>query len=82
MPKAANGIDLQWNLRRARGESYELELHRGVLPKKDGIVRLLAFTNYANMGVYREVHWIKKSCRLTTEGMDYAVALRCGSLLR
>jgi hypothetical protein len=54
MPTVANGIDLQWNLRRARGESYELQLHRGVLPKKDGEVRLLAFTNYANMGIYRD----------------------------
>src|SRR5271165_998624 len=54
MPTVANGIDLQWNLRRARGESYEFQLHRGVLPKKDGEVRLLAYTNYANMGIYRE----------------------------
>ena len=53
MPTVANGINLQWNLRRARGESYEFELHRGVLPKKDGLLRFLAHTNYANMGIYR-----------------------------
>jgi len=53
MPTVANGINMQWNLRRARSESYEFELHRGVLPKKDGMVRLLAYTNYANMGIYR-----------------------------
>jgi len=53
MPTVANGINMQWNLRRARGESYEFELHRGILPKKDGMVRLLAYTNYANMGIYR-----------------------------
>ncbi len=53
MPTVANGINMQWNLRRARGESYEFELHRGLLPKKDGMVRLLAYTNYANMGIYR-----------------------------
>ena len=54
MPTVANGIDLQWNLRRARGQSYEFELHRGILPKKDGAVRLLAYTNYGNMGIYRD----------------------------
>ena len=27
MPKVANGIDLEWNLRRARAENFELELH-------------------------------------------------------
>jgi high affinity Mn2+ porin len=27
MPKIANGIDYQWNLRRARAENFELELH-------------------------------------------------------
>ena len=32
MPKVANGIDLDWNLRRARAENYELELH----PKPSG----------------------------------------------
>jgi|HubBroStandDraft_4_1064222.scaffolds.fasta_scaffold00186_10 high affinity Mn2+ porin len=53
MPTVANGIDMQWNFRRARGESYEFQLHRGVFPKKDGEVRLLAYTNYANMGIYR-----------------------------
>jgi len=54
MPTVANGIDLQWNLRRARAESYEFELHRGILPKKDGMVRLLAYTNHGNMGIYRD----------------------------
>ena len=29
MPKVANGLDLDWNLRRARAENYELELHPG-----------------------------------------------------
>lgn len=54
MPTVANGIDLQWNLRRARGGSYEFELHRGILPKKDGVIRLLAYTNSGNMGIYRD----------------------------
>src|ERR1700735_117678 len=31
MPTVANGIDLQWNLRRARGENYELDWNHGPL---------------------------------------------------
>jgi high affinity Mn2+ porin len=53
MPSVANGIHLVWNLSQARGESYEFELHRGILPKKAGTIRLLSFVNHANMGIYR-----------------------------
>ncbi len=64
MPTVANGIDLDWNLRRARGENYELEYRRTPFARlmrrkggKDleGAVRLLGFVNHANMGVYRNV---------------------------
>jgi len=54
MPKVANGIDLVWKPWQAHAENYEYELRRGVIPKKAGVVRLLAYTNYANMGIYRE----------------------------
>jgi high affinity Mn2+ porin len=54
MPKVANGIDLQWNLRRARAENYELELHPSIAGKRNTTLRLLTFVNHANMGVYRE----------------------------
>src|SRR5262249_32982662 len=54
MPKVANGIDLVWRPWQAHAENFEFELRRGVLPKKAGIVRVLAFTNYANMGIYRD----------------------------
>lgn len=54
MPKVANGIDLVWKPWQAHAENWEYELRRGVIPKKAGVVRLLAFTNYANMGIYRE----------------------------
>ncbi|MGH9511197.1 MAG: carbohydrate porin [Terriglobales bacterium] len=54
MPKVANGIDLVWNLRKARAENVEFELRYGLIPKKSGIVRLLGFSNHANMGVYRD----------------------------
>jgi high affinity Mn2+ porin len=54
MPKVANGIDLVWNLGRARAENYELELHRKFAGNRDTTLRLLSFVNHANMGVYRD----------------------------
>jgi len=54
MPKVANGIDLVWKPWQARAENFEYELRKGVLPGKRGVVRVLAYTNSANMGVYRE----------------------------
>ena len=53
MPKVANGIDLVWKPWQAHAENFEYELRHGVIPKKPGVVRVLAFTNYANMGSYR-----------------------------
>ncbi len=54
MPKVANGIDLAWNLRRARAENYELELHPKLASGRTTTLRLLSFVNHANMGVYRD----------------------------
>jgi hypothetical protein len=54
MPKVANGIDLDWNLRRARSENYELELRPALLPNRKSTVRLLAYANHADMGDYRQ----------------------------
>jgi high affinity Mn2+ porin len=54
MPKVANGIDLVWKPWQAHAENFEYEWRHGLIPGKPGVVRLLAFTNYANMGVYRE----------------------------
>ncbi len=53
MPKVANGIDLVFKPWQAHAENFEYELRRGFLPHKSGVVRLLAFSNNANMGVYR-----------------------------
>ena len=53
MPKVANGIDLVWRPWQVHAENWEYELRRGILPKKAGVVRVLAYTNYANMGIYR-----------------------------
>jgi high affinity Mn2+ porin len=54
MPKVANGIDLVWKPWQARAENFEYELRRGFIPRKAGVIRLLAYTNYANMGIYRD----------------------------
>ncbi len=54
MPKVANGIDLVWRPWQAHAENFEYELRHGLIPKKSGVVRLLAYTNYANMGIYRD----------------------------
>ena len=54
MPKVANGIHLDADLARARAENAEVELHRTVLPRREGILRLLAYVNHANMGSYRQ----------------------------
>jgi hypothetical protein len=54
MPTVANGPHLVWNLRRARAENYELELHPPIGGKRTTIVRLLGYENHANMGVYRD----------------------------
>src|ERR1700739_3498130 len=54
MPKVANGIDLVWRPWQVHAENWEYELRRGIVPKKSGAIRLLAYTNYANMGTYRD----------------------------
>ena len=54
MPKVANGIELDWNVTRARAENIEFEFYPSLRKKHAGVVRLLSFINHANMGSYRE----------------------------
>jgi high affinity Mn2+ porin len=54
MPTVANGITLDWDLARARGENLEFELHPPLSKSRPTIVRLLSFVNHADMGNYRE----------------------------
>jgi high affinity Mn2+ porin len=54
MPIFANGINLVWRPWQVHADNWEYELRRGLIPKKSGVVRLLAYTNYANMGIYRQ----------------------------
>jgi high affinity Mn2+ porin len=54
MPKVANGPDLVFRPWQVHAENFEYELRRGIVPNKSGTIRLLAYTNSANMGIYRE----------------------------
>ena len=54
MPKVANGPDLVFRPWQVHSENWEYELRRGFIPHKAGVIRLLAYTNYANMGIYRD----------------------------
>ena len=58
MPTVANGVDLDWNLRRANGQNVEFEwrheLFGGLVkPERKGVVRALGYVNHAHMGLYR-----------------------------
>jgi len=54
MPTVANGINLVWRPWQVHAENFEYELRHGLIPKRAGVVRILAFTNQANMGIYRD----------------------------
>lgn len=54
MPTVANGLTLDWALRRARAQNLELEIDKGLAPGRHGSFRVLAYGNNAHMGDYRE----------------------------
>jgi len=54
MPKVANGLHLDADLARARAENLELEARGDRIAHRQGVVRLLAYLNHADMGNYRE----------------------------
>jgi len=54
LSKRANGMTLQKNLQNAHSENFELEFRPSLLAGRNTAVRLLAFTNYANMGDYHQ----------------------------
>jgi high affinity Mn2+ porin len=58
MPIAANGIDLDWNLRRASGQNVEVEWRHNLLggivnSNRKAVIRALSYVNHAHMGLYR-----------------------------
>jgi carbohydrate-selective porin OprB len=65
MPKVANGIDLVWKPWQSHAENIEYELRKGLLPGKAGVLRVLGYSNAANMGIYRD-QVIKAAAARTT----------------
>ena len=53
MPKVANGLDLDWDLRRAHSENLEFEL-RPKIVNRQAALRFLFYGNHANMGDYEQ----------------------------
>ena len=74
MPTVANGIQMNWNLGQARSENYEWTLKRLVTHMPGGTLRLLAFHNTANMGIYRV------AVQQYLEGMDAAPSITAHGL--
>src|SRR5271154_2297103 len=58
MPKVANGINLDADIARARGENLELDATGNRLLHRSGTVRFLSYLNIANMGNYEEANQI------------------------
>jgi high affinity Mn2+ porin len=54
MPKVANGLNLDWNVRRARAENLEFTIRPSIRAGNQITLRLLAYLNHANMGDYQE----------------------------
>jgi len=52
--KVANGINLDADVARARGQELELEARGKLIAHRAGTVRLLSYVNTADMGSYRE----------------------------
>ena len=54
MPTVANGIDMDWAISRAHASNTEFELRHGLVRGRNGVTRLLFYSNRAHMGSYRE----------------------------
>ena len=54
LSKRPNGLNLQKNLQDAHSENYEIEFRPRLIKDRVGAVRILAFTNFANMGDYHQ----------------------------
>ncbi len=67
MPTVANGIDVDFALRRASGQNVELESRRPLFGRSKTTVRLLGFVNHANMGTYREANRLALATRTTPD---------------
>ncbi|WP_425150644.1 carbohydrate porin [Candidatus Binatus sp.] len=68
--KRPNGLNLQKNLQDAHSENYELEFRPELIERRETTVRLLAFTNFANMGDYHEAIDLFEAGKTPTPEID------------
>ena len=54
MPVVANGVDLQFNLRKAHAENLEFEFRPTFIQGRKTTIKPLVYFNHANLGNYRE----------------------------
>lgn len=54
MPQVANGIDIEFNLRKAHSENLQFDTRHEFLSHRATVVRVLGYLNHANMGLYRQ----------------------------
>jgi high affinity Mn2+ porin len=54
LSRRPNGLNVQKNLQDAHSENYELELRPPLAQSRATAIRLLGFTNFANMGDYHQ----------------------------
>ena len=80
MPKVANGIDLDFDIARSRGENLEIEIKFDTQADWKGTLRLLGYQNHANMGSYREA--IDSFVNMTDPRPDITLHRRAGRVKR
>ncbi len=68
--KRPNGLHLQKNLQNAHSENFELQFRPELIRARSGAIRLLAFTNYANMGSYHDAISLFDEGRTSTPQID------------
>jgi hypothetical protein len=82
MSTVANGIDLDYALRRANGQNVEFELRPHfpgtLLAKRHAVVRVLSYVNHAHMGDYREA--IQQYLAHTVTTPDITLSERNGTV--
>jgi high affinity Mn2+ porin len=67
MPTVANGIDVDYALRRASGQNIEAEWHAPIFGITGTTIRALSFINHANMGTYRVANRIALAAGTTPD---------------
>jgi high affinity Mn2+ porin len=66
LSKRANGLTLQKNLQDAHSENFEFEFRPSFLRGRNTAIRLLGFTNWANMGDYHQANALFLSGKTAT----------------